>query len=83
VNNRKLVVMTVCVMLLVISTFLLGNLFIKYMPHPREGAVPTEVGQVLWHDRNFDVFLQGFIIFAGALGVLALFRGEDMGGGRR
>lgn len=72
-NSRKLVIQTVAVTLLIVTLYLLGSLFMKFTPVALAGA-PAAIGagQVLWIERNFDVLLQGFILFAGALGVLVL-----------
>jgi hypothetical protein len=32
----------------------------------------TAAGAVMWHDRTFEVILQGFIILAGVFSILLL-----------
>ena len=82
-SAHKLVVITVSVTLLVISLYLLGTLFLKVQPAARAGAVTAGIGPTLWHERGVDLLTQGLILFAGALGVLALFGGNPARPGAR
>ncbi len=82
-SPHKLVVITVSVTLLIISLYLLGTLFLKVQPVARAGAVTAGIGPTLWHERSVDLVTQGLILFAGALGVLALFGGKPARPGHR
>ncbi|MFA5771369.1 MAG: hypothetical protein WC974_01375 [Thermoplasmata archaeon] len=81
-NNRidiRMNVIALSGIILLICVALIGNLLLTGNAPTVKPGTDASFGEALWKDRSLDVFGQILIIFAGVLGVMALFRkgGEE------
>ena len=69
-KNRFWIVVGIGIAFLLILTIVFANILTQ--GEVKEGSEEGTIGEILWQERAMDVFIQAIIIFAGALGVLAL-----------
>ncbi len=69
-KSRFWIVIGIGITSLLILTIIFANILTQ--GEVKEGSEEGTIGDILWRERAVDVFIQAIIIFAGALGVLAL-----------